>query len=659
MGTKRKLLSILLAVCLAVGFMPTVVFAANTEYELWVGGVQVTSDNASNITGSGITGIVSYDADTKTLTLDNATITGVHIGDYLSSDQGLAGIYAGNAFGSGLTINLIGENTVTGQTRDSYSSCGIYSYRNLKFTGSGKLNVSSADSSLCSAAIYSNYDVEVGDQCTITATSGTASRSYAIDCWTLKLTNAKVSAGSSANAIVVEETNKNSFSSKDGDYKYIRIEKGDLIPVTEINVTGVTTPVIGQTPDFSTPSFSSTPENAVSIDTDTTYRWLKIAEDSYTGSTNDIWSVMASDEQFAAGYYYNYKIDFTAKDGYKISTNLTCTINGSACTVITVDGQPVQLKKVFGPLGAGHTHNLTPVSAKPATCTATGNTAYYTCDGCGKWFADAEGNSEITDHNTVVIAELGHLTPGEWKHTEREHWEVCAREGCGLTTDNSYGFHSYGTEWQSDETNHWHGCICGKGIDTEAHNFKWVIDKVASATENGSKHEECTVCGYKKAAVEIPVAVYVITSGSKQEIAVDNVATFVSDAPFVKFLKVQVDGADVAASNYTAEEGSTRITLKNDFIKGLSVGEHSITIVSEDGFAMTKFIVKNVEDDSDENNNNSGENKSDLSESRTNTGIQSPQTGDSNNMFLWFATLFVSGFGVIRTNVYSKKKRVK
>lgn len=34
--------------------------------------------------------------------------------------------------------------------------------------------------------------------------------------------------------------------------------------------------------------------------------------------------------------------------------------------------------------------------------------------------------------------------------------------------------------------------------------FKWVIDKEATATTRGSKHEECTVCGYKKAAVEIP-----------------------------------------------------------------------------------------------------------------------------------------------------------
>ena len=35
------------------------------------------------------------------------------------------------------------------------------------------------------------------------------------------------------------------------------------------------------------------------------------------------------------------------------------------------------------------------------------------------------------------------------------------------------------------------------------HTFKWVVDKEATATEKGSKHEECEICGYKKASVEI------------------------------------------------------------------------------------------------------------------------------------------------------------
>ena len=64
--------------------------------------------------------------------------------------------------------------------------------------------------------------------------------------------------------------------------------------------------------------------------------------------------------------------------------------------------------------------------------------------------------------------------------------------------------HSYGTDWKADTNNHWHECACGDKADTASHTFKWVTDKEATATEKGSKHEECTVCGYKKAAVEIP-----------------------------------------------------------------------------------------------------------------------------------------------------------
>lgn len=64
--------------------------------------------------------------------------------------------------------------------------------------------------------------------------------------------------------------------------------------------------------------------------------------------------------------------------------------------------------------------------------------------------------------------------------------------------------HNYGTEWKYDETNHWHECECGNKADITAHTFKQIIDKKATATEKGSKHEECTVCGYKKTAVDIP-----------------------------------------------------------------------------------------------------------------------------------------------------------
>ena len=64
--------------------------------------------------------------------------------------------------------------------------------------------------------------------------------------------------------------------------------------------------------------------------------------------------------------------------------------------------------------------------------------------------------------------------------------------------------HSYGSEWKYDPDNHWHECSCGDKADKAVHGFKWVVDKEATATQKGSKHEECKVCGYKKSAVEIP-----------------------------------------------------------------------------------------------------------------------------------------------------------
>lgn len=64
--------------------------------------------------------------------------------------------------------------------------------------------------------------------------------------------------------------------------------------------------------------------------------------------------------------------------------------------------------------------------------------------------------------------------------------------------------HSYGAEWEKDASQHWHECECGDKTDVAEHTFQWVVDKEATETETGLKHEECTVCGYAKAGVTIP-----------------------------------------------------------------------------------------------------------------------------------------------------------
>ena len=72
---KNAVLIVLLAVGVTLGLVPVTAAPANAEgtsYDLWVGGTQVTSENASDILGNGK---ASYNASTNTLTLNGAEIT--------------------------------------------------------------------------------------------------------------------------------------------------------------------------------------------------------------------------------------------------------------------------------------------------------------------------------------------------------------------------------------------------------------------------------------------------------------------------------------------------------------------------------------------------------------------------------------------------------
>ncbi len=75
-------------------------------------------------------------------------------------------------------------------------------------------------------------------------------------------------------------------------------------------------------------------------------------------------------------------------------------------------------------------HKLTETAAKDATCTAEGNTKYYTCDNCGKYFADDKGENEI-DKDSWVTEKTEHVfATTEWSRDAEKHWHECAN-GCG------------------------------------------------------------------------------------------------------------------------------------------------------------------------------------------------------------------------------------
>lgn len=77
------------------------------------------------------------------------------------------------------------------------------------------------------------------------------------------------------------------------------------------------------------------------------------------------------------------------------------------------------------------------------------------------------------------------------------------------------------------------------------------------------------------------------------------------DPAFADFLKVQVDGKDLDVSSYAVKEGSTVVTLKPSYLETLSVGKHTLAIVSDTGTAETEFTVvaaeKQVVDDESAN----------------------------------------------------------
>ena len=155
-----------------------------------------------------------------------------------------------------------------------------------------------------------------------------------------------------------------------------------------------------------------------------------------------------------------------------------------------------------------------------------------------------------------------------------------------------------------------------------------------------------------------PPVIIAGANGSWQKSGTDGLS-FTSNAAFADFIKVQVDGKDLDASNYTVKEGSTIVTLNAAYLNTLSVGKHTLSIVSANGTATTEFTITAAQtggDDQTGGDNQTG--GTTPQEPGKNEGaVTSPQTGDSSNAVLWIALLFASGVGLFGAVVYSRKKR--
>ena len=180
----------------------------------------------------------------------------------------------------------------------------------------------------------------------------------------------------------------------------------------------------------------------------------------------------------------------TASD-WIIDTPATTTTSGSKHKECTVCGYTMTTETIPA-TGDEHTHSYGSEWKNDA------DNHWHECS-CG----DKKDVAAHTASDWIIDTPATTTTSGS-KHKE------CTVCGYTMTTETipatggSEHTHSYGSEWKNDATNHWHECSCGDKTDKAVHDFKWIVDKEATATQKGSKHEECKVCGYKKAAVEIP-----------------------------------------------------------------------------------------------------------------------------------------------------------
>ena len=144
-----------------------------------------------------------------------------------------------------------------------------------------------------------------------------------------------------------------------------------------------------------------------------------------------------------------------------------------------------------------------------------------------------------------------------------------------------------------------------------------------------------------------------VTQGEKKELS------FTSDASFADFLRVELDGTALEEKNYTKREGSTIITLNRDFVAALSVGEHTLAIVSQHGTATAKFTVKAKPAETATTQPTVTPQPTAQPQPTVQPVSPIPRTGDTANPALWFVLLIVSGFALAAIFVLRRKDNRK
>ena len=227
------------------------------------------------------------------------------------------------------------------------------------------------------------------------------------------------------------------------------------------------------------------------------------------------WDDLASDATIQANTQYAVEIFVNAKPEYTY-TGLTkdkVTVNGKEASVFenpsTQPGVDMRVFHELEVLQAVKTVESIEITTPPAKTeymagedfdpTGMVVTAHYT-----------DGTTADLSRDKYVIFYGDQLTQGQTDVT------IQYNDGSGSSNIKTYQAitvkpyvgphtHTYGGPWYADAKSHWHQCTdsacpdpSGSTKDLASHTFVWKVDKAATETQTGLKHEECTVCSYKR-----------------------------------------------------------------------------------------------------------------------------------------------------------------
>ena len=121
--------------------------------------------------------------------------------------------------------------------------------------------------------------------------------------------------------------------------------------------------------------------------------------------------------------------------------------------------------------------------------------------------------------------------------------------------------------------------------------------------------------------------------GSRWERGTETGLSFTANGAYSKFTGIEVDGRAVNQADYTVASGSTKITLKPEYLETLSVGKHSLTVQYTDGEVSCGFEV--CAEDS----------------------VDLPQTSDGSNIMLCAVSALTAGVVLIGVMLYCRRKK--